>query len=69
MDRNINRHKILLAEENRSNRWLTILLGGSPSTAFKWCANVCQSSLEPLIQIVTNLEFRIQELIREKELI
>ena len=69
MDRDINRLKVVLAEKKRTNKWLAEKLGVAPSTVSKWCTNVCQPSLETLLQIADNLEVKVQDLIKDKQLI
>lgn len=69
MDRDINRLKVVLAEKKRTNKWLAEQLGVAPSTVSKWCTNVCQPSLETLLQIADNLEVKVQDLIKDKQLI
>lgn len=66
MDRDINRLKVVLAEKKRTNKWLAEKLGVAPSTVSKWCTNVCQPSLETLLQIADNLEVKVQDLIKDK---
>lgn len=68
MDRDINRLKVVLAEKKRTNKWLAEQLGVAPSTVSKWCTNVCQPSLETLLQIADNLEVKVQDLIKDKQL-
>ena len=68
MDRDINRLKVVLAEKKRTNKWLAEQLGVAPSTVSKWCTNVCQPSLETLLQISKNLEVKVQDLIKDKQL-
>lgn len=68
MDRDINRLKVVLAEKKRTNKWLAEQLGVAPSTVSKWCTNVCQTSLETLLQISKNLEVKVQDLIKDKQL-
>lgn len=68
MDRDINRLKVVLAEKKRTNKWLASQLGVAPSTVSKWCTNVCQPSLETLLQIANNLDVRVQDLIKDKQL-
>lgn len=68
MDRDINRLKVVLAEKKRTNKWLASQLGVAPSTVSKWCTNVCQPSLETLLQIANNLDVKVQELIKDKQL-
>ena len=69
MDRDINRLKVVLAEKKSTNKWLAEQLGVAPSTVSKWCTNVCQPSLETLLQIADNLEVKVQDLIKDKQLI
>lgn len=66
MERDINRLKVVLAEKKRTNKWLAEKLGVAPSTVSKWCTNVCQPSLETLLQIADNLEVKVQDLIKDK---
>ena len=68
MDRDINRLKVVLAEKKRTNKWLAEQLGVAPSTVSKWCTNVCQPSLETLLQIAGNLEVKVQDLIKAQQL-
>ncbi len=68
MDRDINRLKVVLAEKKRTNKWLASQLGVAPSTVSKWCTNVCQPSLETLLQIANNLDVKVQDLIKDKQL-
>lgn len=67
MDRDINRLKVVLAEKKRTNKWLAEQLGVAPSTVSKWCTNVCQPSLETLLQIADNLDVKVQDLIKDKK--
>lgn len=66
MDKDINRLKVVLAEKKKTNKWLAEQLGVAPSTVSKWCTNVCQPSLETLLQIADNLEVKVQDLIKDK---
>jgi DNA-binding Xre family transcriptional regulator len=68
MEKDINRLKVVLAEKKRTNKWLASQLGVAPSTVSKWCTNVCQPSLETLLQISENLEVKVQDLIKDKQL-
>ena len=68
MDKDINRLKVVLAEKKRTNKWLASQLGVAPSTVSKWCTNVCQPSLETLLQIANNLDVKVQDLIKDKQL-
>ena len=66
MDRDINRLKVVLAEKKKTNKWLASQLGVAPSTVSKWCTNVCQPSLETLLQISENLGVKAQDLLRQE---
>ena len=66
MDRDLNRLKVVLAEKKKTNKWLASQLGVAPSTVSKWCTNVCQPSLETLLQISENLGVKVQVLLRQE---
>lgn len=66
MYKDINRLKVVLAEKKRTNKWLASQLGVAPSTVSKWCTNVCQPSLETLLQISECLEVKVQKLLRDE---
>ncbi|HSH68138.1 MAG TPA: helix-turn-helix transcriptional regulator, partial [Bacteroidia bacterium] len=51
----INRIRVVLAEKDRTNRWLAEKLGKTDATISKWCANKMQPSLETLVQIAIAL--------------
>ena len=59
----INRIKVVLAEKNKSNKWLADQLGKDYSTVSKWCTNNSQPNLETLLQIAKILEVEVQELL------
>ena len=56
MTKNINRLKVVLAEKNRTNKWLAEQLGKDPGTISKWCTNTMQPNLETLVEIAKILE-------------
>ena len=64
MTKNLNRIKAVLADKQRTNKWLAEQLGKDPATVSKWCTNSCQPSLETLINIAKVLEVDMNELIR-----
>lgn len=43
---NLNRIKVMLAEKNKTNKWLAEQLGINPATISKWCTNAAQPPLE-----------------------
>ncbi len=59
----INRLKIILAEKNKTGKWLAEQLGKDPSTVSKWCSNLSQPQLDTVIRIAELLEVDITELI------
>jgi len=62
--KNLNRIKVVLAEKNRTNKWLAERLGKGPATVSKWCTNSAQPNLENLMDIARCLEVNVNELLR-----
>ena len=62
----INRIKVVLAEKNKSNKWLADQLGKDYLTVSKWCTNNSQPNLETLLQIAKILEVEVQELLMKQ---
>ena len=44
MAQDINRLKVVLAEQKRTNKWLAEQLGKDPASVSKWCTNASQPS-------------------------
>ncbi len=63
----LNRIRIVLAEHDLNNKWLSDKLGKDPATVSKWVTNTTQPSLEALIAIANALEVPMQELVRQEE--
>jgi transcriptional regulator with XRE-family HTH domain len=61
----INRLKAVLAEKQRTNKWLAEQLGKSLTTVSRWCTNETQPSLEILVEIADILDVDVRELIVE----
>ena len=40
--KHLNRIKVVLAEKDKSNKWLAEQLGKDPATVSKWCTNSAQ---------------------------
>ena len=59
----INRLKVVLAEQRRTNKWLADTLGKDYTTVSKWCTNTSQPGLETLIKIAECLNVDARELI------
>ena len=58
----INRIKAVLAENNRTNRWLAESLGKNEATVSRWCTNETQPSVEVLYQISKLMDIDIRHL-------
>lgn len=65
--KNINRLKAVLAEQNKTSKWLAEELGKEQSTVSKWCTNTYQPSLETLIKVAKCLEVDVRGLIVKTE--
>lgn len=65
--KNINRIKVVLAEKNKTNKWLAEQLGKDQAIVSKWVTNTTQPTLEMLLQIAKVLEVDVRELIRDFE--
>lgn len=61
--KDLNRLKIVLAEQKKTGKWLSEQLGKDTSTVSKWCSNKMQLSLEILMKIAEILDVDIRELI------
>ena len=61
----INRIKIALAEQNKTNRWLAEKTGKSDITISRWVQNKTQPSLEQLVEIAKALEISNKDLIND----
>ena len=63
----INRLKVVLAEQNRTGKWLAEQLGKNEATVSRWCSNSAQPSLEMLVKIGEILKVEPRILINVKE--
>ena len=68
MVKNLNRIKAVLADKQKTNKWLAEQLGKDPATVSKWCTTSCQPSIETLMQIAKLLEVQTDDLLRLEEL-
>jgi DNA-binding XRE family transcriptional regulator len=59
----INRLKAVLAEQNRTNKWLAEVLDKNETTISRWCTNEVQPSVETLVIIASLLKIDVKELI------
>lgn len=63
MAQDINRLKLVLAENRRTNRWWQNKWENSLATVSKWCSNSSQPDLATLDKIATLLNVDRRELI------
>lgn len=63
MAHDINRLKVVLAEQKRTNKWLAEQLGKDPASVSKWCTNASQPSLETLVEIARSLNVDVKDLL------
>ena len=63
----LNRLKVVMAEKDLSNIWLSEKLGVSQATVSKWMTNSSQPNIEMLIKIAKVLNVEISELLRTDE--
>ena len=59
----INRIRVVLAEKDRTNKWLSEKVDKNRTTVSRWCTNDMQPSLETLIAIANALDVDVRELI------
>ena len=60
----LNSIKVVLAEKNKSNKWLAEQLDKDPAMVSKWVTNTNQPNIETLIQISKALDVSVNELLR-----
>ena len=60
----LNRIKVVLAEKNKSNKWLAEQLDKDPAMVSKWVTNTNQPNIETLIHISKALDVSVNELLR-----
>ena len=61
----INRIRVVLAEQNKTNRWLAEQMGKSEITISRWVQNKSQPSLEQLLQVAQLLSISPKDLIND----
>ena len=61
----INRIRVVLAELNKTNRWLAGQVGKSEITISRWVQNKSQPSLEQLLQVAKLLSISPKDLIND----
>lgn len=59
----INRLKAVLAEKQKTGKWLANQLNKSETTVSRWCRNEVQPSMETLLEIAKLLDIDIKTLL------
>lgn len=62
-----NRIKVVLAEKNKTNKWLAETLNKDQTTVSKWCTNKSQPGIETLYEIANCLEVNVADLLRPNQ--
>ena len=60
---NKNRLKVVLAEQNKSGKWLALRLGKTEITISRWVRNINQPTVEQLFDIAKILNVDVKELL------
>lgn len=58
----INRIKVVLAEKNKTSKWLADEIGRNVTTVSKWCTNTIQPDVDTFAKIAKLLDVDIREL-------
>lgn len=59
----LNRIKVVLAEQNKTAKWLSGQIGKNVCSVSRWCTNSSQPDLETLFRIAEILNVDVRELI------
>lgn len=63
----LNRIKAVLAEQEKTSKWLAGQVGKSACTVSKWCSNSVQPDLNTLDQIARTLKVDVKDLLNPTE--
>ncbi|KAA2372880.1 MULTISPECIES: helix-turn-helix transcriptional regulator [Bacteroidales] len=63
----LNRIKVVLAEKQRTNRWLAEQIGKSENTISRWCSNKSQPSIVQLQEIANLLDVDVRMLLKSQK--
>ena len=65
----LNRLKAVLAEQDKTSKWLAEQVGKSACTVSKWCNNVVQPDLKTLNVIADVLKVDVKDLLVSNNLV
>ena len=60
---NLNRLKVVLAEKEKTGKWLASQIGKSNCSVSKWCSNSAQPDLQMLNNIANVLNMDVRDLL------
>ena len=63
----MNRIKAVLAEKQRTNRWLAEQMGKSENTISRWCSNTSLTSIAHLQEIANLLDVDVRVLLKSQK--
>lgn len=63
----LNRIKAVLAEQEKTSKWLVEQVGKSACTVSKWCSNDIQPDLQTLDKISRLLDVSIKDLLADNK--
>lgn len=63
----MNRIKVVLAEKQRTNRWLAEQMGKSENTISRWCSNKSQPSIVQLQEVANLLDVDVRVLLKSQK--
>ena len=63
----LNRIKVVLAEKQRTNRWLSEQMGKAENTISRWCSNKSQPSIAQLQEIANLLDVDVRVLLKSQK--
>ena len=63
----LNRLKAVLAEQDKTSKWLAEQVGKSACTVSKWCNNSVQPDLNTLVKIDKLLDVDVKDLLNNTE--
>lgn len=64
---NKNRLKVVLAEQNKSGKWLALQLGKTENTISRWVRNINQPTVEQLFDIAKILNIDVKTLLNSNK--
>lgn len=67
--KNLNRLRVIIAEKNLTNKWLSEQLGVGQATVSKWVQNNAQPNLEMLIKLSKLLNVDMKDLVRYDDVV